>query len=219
MNGWERFLKSRERSTEMSDNKWSDEVGEGPAFDRELPKQGSCGARVWKSFNVGMQPFKGGSPSPKILVYFILPYKYSDGEYKGKRMLIWQKYTAGFGKKGGKSYLRRDMQMILNREIEDKEIPFSLTQVWGAPCMIQIVHENGYANIKAVMSLPEGMPPLVKDETADPDSSYVPAYVTKLREASVVQEHADTDKVAEAGWKAAGPAETKKPTEKEAEIF
>jgi len=196
-------------------------VGEGPAFERELPKAGSCGARVWKSFNVGLQPgYKGGSPSPKVIVYFILPYKYSKGDYKGKRMLIQQKYTAGLGKKGpkNKSYLRRDVQAILNREIEDEEVKagFKLNkEIAGAPCLIQIVHENGYANIKAIMSIPDGMPALESDPDSDPSPDYVPAYVTKLLEGRVVQERSDLDGVAEKGWQQADRPPAAKPTEEE----
>ena len=67
----------------MSDSDFS--VGEGPSFDRELPKEGSCGCRVWKSFNVGLQPGVGvGNPNPKLVIYFITPYKYTSVNYKGK---------------------------------------------------------------------------------------------------------------------------------------
>lgn len=198
----------------------SDEIGEGPVFDRELPKQGSCSARVWKSFNVGLQPQKVGNPSPKVVIYFILPYKYTTGDFKGKRILIKQMYTAGFGKKDSKNYLRRDVQAILNRTIEDKELPLSMPKVvWGQPCLIQIIHENGYANIKTVMSLPDGMPGLEADPQADPSDDHIPAYVEKLREKTVVQERADTDQVAEKGWQAGAAQTQAAPTEKEAEKF
>jgi hypothetical protein len=202
----------------------SDEVtiGEGPAFDRELPKQGSCSARVWKSFNVGLQPQKVGNPSPKVLIYFILPYRYTTGDYKGKRMLIRQQYTAGFGKVGGKSYLRRDVQAILNREITDEQVKagFKMNrEIAGAPCLIQIVHENGYANVKTIMSMPEGMPALEPDAQADPSPDYVPDYVTKLREKAIIQEKPDTEHVGERGYQPGTPAPQRAPTKEEQDIF
>lgn len=202
----------------------SDEVtiGEGPAFDRELPKAGSCGARVWKSFNVGLQPQKVGNPSPKVLIYFILPYRYTTGDYKGKRMLTRQMYTAGFGKTGGKSYLRRDVQAILNRVITDEQVKagFKMNrEIAGAPCLIQIVHENGYANINTIMSMPEGMPALQPDADADPADSYIPDYVQKLREKAVVQERNDLDTVAEKGWNQTDRPADPPPTKEVSDIF
>ena len=199
-------------------------IGEGPAFERELPKQGSCVARVWRVFNVGLQPgFKGAAAKPNVLVYFILPYKYSKGDFKGKRMLINQKYVAGLG---GKSYLRRDAQAIMGRAIEDEEVKKGLgirKAIEGASCLIQILHENGYANLKAVMSLPDGVPGLPEDPAADPVPDYVPSYVIKLREKAIVQERLDTDKIAEKGWEQAdrpAPAPLTEQEEKEAlDIF
>jgi hypothetical protein len=172
-------------------------IGEGPAFDRELPKQGSCAARVWKSFSVGLQPQKVGNPSPKVVVYFILPYKYTTGLFKGKRMLINQMYTAGFGRNQKKpTYLRRDVQAILNRAITDEEIKagFKMNrEIAGAPCLIQIIHNEGYANVGTVMSIPDGMPVFAPDPQADPADDYTPAYITKLLEKRLPEEKDTSD--------------------------
>ena len=195
-------------------------IGEGPAFERELPKQGSCVARVWRVFNVGLQPgFKGGNPKPTVIIYFVLSHKYSKGDFSGKRMLINQKYVAGLG---GKSYLRRDAQAIMGRAIEDEEVKKGLgirKAIEGVSCLIQIIHENGYANIRGIMSLPDGVPGLPEDPGADPSPDYVPAYVTKLRENAVVQERVDLDKVAEKGWQQTDRPPATPPTEKDLEIF
>ncbi len=173
-------------------------IGEGPAFDRELPKEGSCAARVWRSFSVGLQPgYKGGNPTPKVVIYFILPYKYTTGLFKGKRMLVNQMYTAGFGKDTKKpTWLRRDVQAILNRHIEDEEVKagFKMNKVIaGAACLIQIEHNQGFANVKTIMSIPDGMPVFSLDAACDPADDYVPAYVEKLLKNRIVQERDTSD--------------------------
>jgi hypothetical protein len=210
----------------MSD-KWDDDkVGEGPEFDRELPKAGACVARVWRSFNVGLQPgYQGGEPKPTVVVYFILPHTYSSGPYKGKRMLLNQKYKAGFGKfetvPAKRTYLRRDVEAILNRPLNEFEVKGLKLRAAldGAPCMIQIVHENGYANIKTIMSIPDGVPGPVPNLDIDPAPDYIPSYITKLRAQAVVQERVDTDKIAERGWEAGKAEKEREPTPAEADIF
>jgi hypothetical protein len=171
----------------------SEEVfaGAGPAFDRELPKAGSCVARVWRIFDVGTQPgFKGAAPKPNVIIYFITSHKYTTGDFKGKRMLANQKYILGLGEK---SYLRRDTEAIINRPFTEeeeklvKESKFPLRKtIEGSSCLIQIVHNNGWANIKTVMSLPDGMAGLASDAEADPADDYIPSYVEKLREQSII---------------------------------
>lgn len=195
-------------------------IGEGPSFERELPKQGSCVARVWRVFNVGLQPgYKGAAPKPNVLVYFILPHKYSKGDFAGKRMLINQKYVAGLG---GKSYLRRDAQAIMNEAITDEQVKKGLgirKAIEGKSCLIQIIHENGYANLKTIMSLPDGMPGLQEDPNADPSPDYVPAYVTKLREQALVQEMVDTEKLGPKGFEGKEAPAQRAPLKEESDIF
>jgi hypothetical protein len=197
-------------------------VGDGPSFDRELPKRGSCVCRVWKSFNLGLQSFKGSAPSPKVVIYFITPYKYTQGDFKGKRMLLHQMYTAGYGKDNSnkKSFLRYDVEAIIGRDVvdADKKKGFNAL-ISGKSCLVDIVHENGYANVKTVMSMPEGMPILTADPEADPPEDYLPDYVKKMRDKAVVQEHPDTDKIANQGWEKGTPEEARKPTKAEEEIF
>jgi len=201
-------------------------VGTGPAFDRELPKAGSCAARVWRVFNVGLQPgFKGGEPKPNVVIYFLLPYKYTAGDYKGKRMLLNQKYVAGMGKfetvAAKRTYLRRDTEAILGRPLTKEECAGMRlrSNLEGVACMLNIMHENGYANIKGIMSMPEGMPPLQQEPEADPTPDYIPKYIVKLREQAIVQERADTDKIADKGWGQASPTPAREPTAEEKEMF
>jgi hypothetical protein len=197
-------------------------VGEGPSFERELPKRGSCACRVWKSFNVGLQSFKGSAPSPKVVIYFITPYRYSQGDFKGKRMLVRQMYTAGLGKENSKkkTWLREAVEAIIGRDVEeaDKKKGFNAL-IGGRSCLVEIIHENGYANIKTVMSMPEGMPALSSDPDSDPADDYLPDYVKNMREKAVVQEHPDTDKIAEKGWVAGDKKEGRPPTKEEIDIF
>ena len=201
-------------------------VGEGPSFDRELPKEGSCAARVWRVFNVGMQPgFQNESPKPTVVIYFVTSHRYTTGDFKDKRILIYQKYRAGFGKfeqvKAKWTYLRRDVSSILGRSLTEKECAGLKLRsaIEGAPCLIEIIHEKGYANIKTIMSMPEGMPALDPDQKADPSPDYIPKFITTLRSKAVVQEKDDTDKVENKGWEATERPPQRPPTKEEVEIF
>jgi len=180
-------------------------VGEGPSFERELPKAGSCAARIWRVFSVGVQPgFNGGEPKPAIVIYFVLPYKYQSGPFKGKRMLEHVKYVAGMGKfetiASKRTYLRLALEAVLNRPLTKEECTGMKLRsaLEGQSCMVQIVHKNGYANVNGIMSMPDGMPPINPEPEADPPEGYIPEYITKLLAQALPQESA--------------PEESEKPT-------
>jgi hypothetical protein len=175
---------------------------------------------------VGPQPgFKGGDPKPTVVIYFITPYKYSTGDFKGKRMLVNQKYVAGWGKfetvASKRTYLRRDVESILGRELNQFECKAMKLRAAldGKSCLIEIVHNEGYANIKTIMSLPEGMPGLVVEPESDPKEDYIPSWIEKLRASAVVQERADTDKIAQKGWEKGDSEPAREPTKEELDVF
>jgi hypothetical protein len=54
----------------------------------------------------------------------------------------------------------------------------------------------------------------------DPSDDYIPSWIEKLRAKAIVQEHADTDKIANKGWEKGASVQAPTITEKEAlDIF
>jgi hypothetical protein len=209
------FLKSRERSIEMSDEAIVVKE-DGASFERELapaePTLGVC----WNVFNVGLQDSKFG-PKPKVLIYWEIDVRYTKGDYKGKRMLLSQEYTASLS---AKSFLRRDLEKWRGKPFSEEQLKgFDLMKLKGVPALLNVVHKPSgdtvYANVDGIMKAPSTSVIF----TLETDPKYLPKRVENLLAKKVVQETTDTDKVAEAGWKAAGPVETKKPTEEELAIF
>jgi hypothetical protein len=125
----------------MSDTTVSDKGD----FQRELPPEGSTKAVFWMPFNVGLQPQKNGPAQHKVLLYWETSHRYKTGDFKGKRILISQMYSANLGKN---AWLRRDVQRVLGRGLTEQEVKgFELKSLKGKGCRIQIIHENGWANV------------------------------------------------------------------------
>jgi hypothetical protein len=122
-------------------------------------------ARCYQIIDLGHQTveWKGEAKVvPKVrITWEICDENMSDG----RPFSISKEYTASIGPKAN---LRKDLEAWRNREFTDKELAnFSLENVLGAPCQLQIGHSdrNGktYANINSIMAVPKGttLPELV----------------------------------------------------------
>ena len=160
----------------------SDEPVHAPprkAFEREQIPEGPIQAVVWRVFNLGLQANPKGEPNFKCIIYFETNFRYTKGDYKGKRALVKQEYLIGVGPK---AYLRRDSQRIIKREFTEEESKpgvFDFRSLEGMNCTVNIVHResNGevYNNVDGVMSVLAGTE-LMMVET---DRKFVPPYVQK----------------------------------------
>lgn len=74
--------------------------------------------------------------------------------------MVFARYTSSLGKK---ATLRKMLQAWRGRPFTEDELAgFELKKLLGAGCLIQVVHNqndgNTYANVEAVMSIPQGTP-------------------------------------------------------------
>lgn len=78
------------------------------------------------------------------------------GEAAGKPYIVSKLYTLSLSEK---SHLRNDLKSWRGRDFTDQELDgFDLNAVVDKCCMLNVVHENDYANIAAIMPLPANTP-------------------------------------------------------------
>jgi hypothetical protein len=197
-------------------------IRDTPQFDRELPAGGDTLAVCFNVFNLGIQETKFGN-KPQAMIYFEIDQRYSGGEYKGKRMLIGTRaYTATLSEKGN---LRPQLESWRGKPFTAEQLlGWDIKKVKGAPAIITITHNNGYADITAIkraMTLgPDGKTFIpIQAFTLETDPAYIPKRVQNLLDKRIVQEHEDTDKIADKGWIQGKPLKGPELTEKVLEIF
>jgi hypothetical protein len=93
-----------------------------------------------------------------------------DGEYKGKRFVIGNRYTLSLSEK---ARLRKDLESWLNMSFKKYEVEgFDLLKLIGQNCMISVVHTenngNTYANVSAVMAIPAGTEKMIPENGTEP---------------------------------------------------
>jgi hypothetical protein len=194
-----------------------------PQFDRELPPEGDTLGVCFNVFNLGMQETPYGI-KPQVSIYFEIDVRYSDGPFKGKRMVIGTRpYTASLSDKAN---LRRDLQNWRGAPFSDEELKgWDIKKVKGKPAILTIVHNNNFADIagirKAVVLDPATgkLIPHTQVFTLETDPTYIPKRVQNLLAKQVVQEHPDTDRIAKAGWEKGAPVPSRTPTKEEVDIF
>jgi hypothetical protein len=194
-----------------------------PQFDRELPPEGDTLGVCFNVFNLGMQETPYGI-KPQVSIYFEIDVRYSEGPFKGKRMVIGTRpYTASLSDKAN---LRRDLQNWRGAPFSEEELKgWDIKKVKGKPAILTIVHNNNFADIsgirKAVVLDPATgkLIPHTQVFTLETAPDYVPKRVQNLLAKQVVQEHPDTDKIAHKGWVAGDKATGRPPTDMEVEIF
>lgn len=104
-----------------------------------------------------------------------------DGEQKPR--VISKEYTASLSQKAN---LRKDLESWRGKAFTPEELKhFDLKSIVGAPCMINVIHNeyngNTYAKVSGVMAVPKGIPkpglsepPTVFELTDDTDFSDLP---------------------------------------------
>lgn len=113
--------------------------------------------------DLGTQHSEKYGPSSKVLLQFEIPEEKVIIEGVEQPRTLSKIYTASLGKKAN---LRRDLDSWRGRAFTKEELNgWDLTNVLGAPCMLNIVHqERGdrvYANIANISPLPKNYPPPV----------------------------------------------------------
>ena len=122
-------------------------------------------ARCIRLIDLGTQLNKQfGTMQHKVRLYWEMPnVLMQKGEYAGKPFIITKLYTLSLSEK---SYLRIDLKSWRGRDFTDQELTgFDLNAVVDKCCMLNVVHENDFANIAAIIPLPPGssIPPRVND--------------------------------------------------------
>lgn len=163
----------------------------------ELPPEGNHLACCYSIIDLGTQhekDFKGKETMRrKILFSFELCHekrKFKDDEPE-KPFSVSQRYTATLS---DKSNLYRDLKAWRGRDFtpEEKE-KFDISIFLGKYCMIQVSHNNGYANIQNIASVPKGIEktprvnPMFEFSTEDMSEekfSLLPEFAKKIVEQS-----------------------------------
>jgi len=128
--------------------------------DFELPPEGVHNAVCTKIIDLGMQESTyNGNTSLKRKV--LIEWELDGVERKdGEPFLVASRYTLSLGKN---AQLRKVLQGWRGKAFTKEELAgFDLEKVLGAPCQVQIVHNeaangNTYANVENVMPLGKGV--------------------------------------------------------------
>jgi hypothetical protein len=134
-------------------------AGNGGNRDFEPVSAGVHTARCYQIIDLGHQTTEWQG-TVKVLPKVRITWEICDENMSdGRPFSISREYTASIGPK---ATLRKDLEAWRNRPFTESELAaFSLENVLGAPCQLQIGHtdKNGkvYANINSIMSTPKGM--------------------------------------------------------------
>lgn len=133
----------------------------------EIAPAGAHVATCFRFIDLGthLEDYKGvKNPRRKVLVSWELSdEKLTKGEYAGQPFTMGKKYTWSMSEKAS---LRKDLESWRSKAFTDADFKganrFNIRNVVGAPCLLQISQDENegktYANIKAITSLPKGMP-------------------------------------------------------------
>lgn len=141
-------------------------VPEPTGGEFEIAPAGAHVAVCYRFIDLGTQlvDFQGQKKTQrKVLISWELSNEQlTKGEYAGQPFTMGKKYTWSMSEKAS---LRKDLESWRSRAFTDADFKgenrFNVRNVVGAPCLLQISHDEHdgktYANIKAVTSLPKGM--------------------------------------------------------------
>lgn len=135
-------------------------VSEGSSGDYKNVSTGTHPAVCDMLVDLGLQSstFNGETRSKhKLYVRFQVPGERNDD---GKPLSVGMTITASLHKKGN---LRGMLESWRGRAFTEAELQkFDVSSVLGKPCMLNVLQEESggktYANIKAIMALPKGLP-------------------------------------------------------------
>ena len=125
--------------------------------DFELPPEDQYTARCYRIIDLGTQEstFEGKKElKHKVLMQWEL---LSGAMMKdGRPFSIGRRFNASLHEKAD---LRKLLESWRGRAFTDEELEgFELSKVLGAYALLQVVHEGDYANVQALMKMPQGMP-------------------------------------------------------------
>lgn len=123
----------------------------------------------------------------KVRVYWELPNcLMTKGEYSGKPFIISKQYTLSLSEK---SHLRNDLKSWRGRDFSEQEMAgFDLNSIVDKCCTLNIVHENDYANVAAVIpiapgtTLPPRINPIIIFDMAHFDSTVFDSLTDNMKE-------------------------------------
>lgn len=129
-----------------------------PENDFEKAPAGVHLARCIRLIDLGHQLNKKfGKSQHKIRIYWELPNALmKSGEFAGKPFVVTRLYTLSLSEK---SDLRTDLKSWRGREFTPQELAgFDLNNIVDKCCLLNIVHNDDFANIAAIMPVLQGTP-------------------------------------------------------------
>ena len=152
--------------------------------DFQKAPEGTHLARCYRFIDLGTQHNeKWDTLQRKVQISWELPTELMED---GRPFIVAAQYTASLSEK---AYLRRDLEAWRGRKFTDEErAGFELADVLGAPCMLNIVHNDDYANVQGIVALPKGMecPELVNKiqrfDIETPDMELFETFSDKMKE-------------------------------------
>jgi len=128
-----------------------------------------------------------------VIAWEISPRIEEEGDYKGKRYVVSNRYTASLN---SKSNLYKDLVAWRGKGFTSAELGgFELEDVIGANCLLQVIHKDSadgsktYANIGSLISLPEGTPKLTPEIPSDPPKWITDAQANQFSVNEVPETH------------------------------
>ena len=154
----------------------------------EMIPEGTHQAVCFAVHDIGLQSNNFGTTQHKVVISWEIKETIkAEGEYKGKRYVISNRYTLSLNEK---STLRKHLESWRGKKFTAEELDkgFDIEKVIGVNCMISVVHtesKNGktYANVSAVMSLAKGMEKMTPENSTEP-----PDWVKELQGKAVQEE-------------------------------
>ncbi len=142
----------------------------------ELIPAGTHKAVCYGVFDLGYQKtiWSGKETiKPQVIISWEIDEKITtDGEYKGKRFVISNKYTLSLSEKAN---LRKHLESWFGGSFEKyEEKGFDIEKLVGKNCLINIVHNKKknsdkiYANIAGVMALTKGTEQMIPENKNEP---------------------------------------------------
>ena len=129
----------------------------GNGGDFKQPSPGTVNAVCTRIIDLGTQETVWQN-KPKKARKVMLAWEIDEHMEDNRPFIVVQRYTASIHPK---SVLGQHLESWRGQAFTDDERNgFDLAKVMGAPCLLTLVKEGEYTNIKSVAKLPKGMPRL-----------------------------------------------------------
>lgn len=148
----------------------------------EIIPEGTHQAVCYGVWDIGYHTNSFGTKQHKIVVSWEINETIkNEGEYKGKRFVISNRYTLSLSEKAN---LRKHLESWRGKSFTpDELIGFDVEKLIGANCLLNIAHNEKdgktYSNILSIMQVPKGTQPMIPENDRTP-----PEWVKKVAEKS-----------------------------------